>query len=137
MKKITLLLTLLILLNCKSKNDFEGQFLSVMETTTLDANGNTVEFNIGFTVEFEQTENQDCLVESKDELNSTLIEPMIRNVIRGYVGKLDNEGIETIDKEDVKAEINNQLSEGNISLNAKSFVDCPLKISMFTITRRN
>ena len=137
MKKITLLFTLLILLNCKYKNEFEGQFLSAMETTTLDANGNTVKFNIGYTVEFEKTDNQDCLVESKDELNSMLIEPMIRSVIRSYVGKLDIDGIETMDKEDVKAEINSQLSEGNISLNTKSFVDCPLKISMFAITRRN
>jgi hypothetical protein len=137
MKRTILLLTLLTLLNCKSKNELEGQFLSAMETTTLDSNGNEIEFNVGYTVEFEQTENQDCLLESKDELNSMLIKPMIRSVIRDYVGKLDREGIETIDKEDVKAEINNQLSEGNISLNAKSFVDCPLKVSMFAITKRN
>ena len=94
MRKITLLLTILILFNCKPKNKFEGQFLSAMETTSLDANGNEVEFNVGYTVEFGQTENQDCLVESKDELNSMLIEPMIRSVIRSYVGKLDNDGIE-------------------------------------------
>jgi hypothetical protein len=137
MKKITLLLSLLILLNCKSKNDFEGQFISAMEITTVDVSGNEIEFNVGYTVGFEQTENQDCLVESKDELNSMIIEPMIRRVIRGSVGKLDNDGIEKIDEEDLKTEINKQLSEGNISLNAKSFVDCPLKISMFAITRRN
>ena len=45
--------------------------------------------------------------------------------------------LKTMDKEDVKAEINEQLSEGNISLNGKSLVDCPLKVSMFAITRRN
>ena len=137
MRKITLLLTLLILLNCKSKNEFEGQFLSAMETTTLDVNGNEIEFNVGYTVEFEQTENQDCLVESKDELNSMLIEPLIRSVIHGFVGKLDKNGIETLDKEDVKDEINKELSEGNISLNSKKFEDCPLRISMFAITRKN
>ena len=137
MKRIALLLTLLILLNCKSKNEFEGQFLSAMETTTLDVNGNEIGFNVGYTVEFEQTENQDCLVESKDELNAMLIEPLIRSVIRGFVGKLDNNGIETMDKEDIKDEINKELSEGNISLNSKKFVDCPLRISMFAITRRN
>jgi carbamoylphosphate synthase large subunit len=102
----------------------------------LDVSGNTIEFNIGYTVEFEQTDNQDCLVESKDELNSMLIEPMIRSVIRGFVGKLDNNGIEAINKEDIRTIINKELSEGNISLNTKKFVDCPLKISMFVITRR-
>lgn len=137
MKRITLLLTLLIFLNCKSKNEFEGQFLSAMETTTLDVNGNEIEFNVAYTAEFEQTKNQDCLVESKDELNAMLIEPLIRSVIRGFVGKLDNNGIETMDKEDVKDEINKELSEGNISLNSKKFVDCPLRISMFAITKRN
>ena len=125
------------MIGCKSKNEFEGQFLSAIEVTTLDVSRNAVKFNVGYTVEFEQTEHQDCLVESKDELNAILIEPMIRSVIRGYVGKLDNDGIQTIDKEDIKAEINNQLSEGKFSLNAKTLVDCPLKISMFAITRRN
>ncbi|WP_299365897.1 hypothetical protein [Winogradskyella sp.] len=137
MKRITLLLTLLILINCKSKNEFEGQFLSAMEMTTLNVNGNEIGFNVGYTVEFEQVENQDCLVETKDELNSMLIEPLIKSVIRGFIGKLDNNGIEIMDKEDLKAEINKELSEGNISLNSKKFVNCPLRISMFAITRRN
>ncbi|WP_298502387.1 hypothetical protein [uncultured Maribacter sp.] len=137
MKRITLLITLLILLNCKSKNEFEGQFLSAIETTTLDVNGNEIEFNVAYTVEFEQTEKQDCLVESKDELNSMLIEPLIRSVIRGFVGRLDKNEIETIDKEDVKDEINKELSEGDISLNSNKFVSCPVRVSTFAITKRN
>ncbi|MCX2681056.1 hypothetical protein OOZ15_13975 [Galbibacter sp. EGI 63066] len=136
MKKIIPLFILLILFNCKSKNEFEGQFLSAIEVTALNVNENPVDFNIGYTVEFEQVENQDCLVESKEELNSMIIEPTVRSVVRGFIGQLDNNGIKLIDKEDIKGKINKVLSEGDISLNTEKFMDCPLKISMFAITRR-
>jgi hypothetical protein len=136
-KKIILLFPLLILFNCKSKNEFEGQFLSAMEVTTLDINRNSVDFNIAYTVEFLQTEKQDCLVKSKDKLNSMLIEPLIKSVVYGFVAQLNDDEIETINKEDVKAEINKELTEGNITFNSKKFMDCPLRISMFAITKRN
>lgn len=137
MKKIIPLFIILLLFNCKSKNEFEGQYLSVIEVTALNVNGYPVDFNIGYTVEFEQTENQDCLVESKDELNSLIIETTIRSIVRSFIGQLDENGIESIDKDNLKAEINKQLSEGNISLNTKKFVDCPLRILMFSITQKS
>ena len=136
-KTLLLLFFMLFLMHCKSKNEFEEPFLVATEVAVLDVNANSIDFNISYMVEFEPIANQDCLVESKDELNAQFIEPLIWSVTRGFIGKLDENGIESINKEDLKNEINKELLEGNISLNSKNFVDCPLRISMFAITRRN
>ena len=109
----------------------------VTEITVLDIHANSIDFNIGYIVEVEPIENQDCFVESRDELNTQLIKPLVWSVIRGVVGKLDESGINSIHKEDLQTEINNTLSNGNISFNGKKLTHCRLKISMFTITRRN
>ena len=123
-------------MNCKTENQFEGQFLSAIEVTTNNSERKPVDFNVGYTVEFKPTENQDCLVESKEELNSIIIEPMVKSVIRSYVRKLDDAEIILIDKEEIKEAINEQLKTTDMSINAKKFVDCPIEVTMFAITRR-
>lgn len=136
MNKIIIVFILITFLNCKTKNEFEGAFLSAIEVTTLNSERINIDFNVGYTVEFKQTEKQDCIVETKEELNSIVIETTVRAVIRDYVRKLDDDGIAIMDKEEIKTSINKELREADISINAKNLVNCPFEVTMFVITRR-
>ena len=122
MKNLLILFITLTFLNCKSQNEFSGQFLSTIEVTAYDLNQNIVEFNIGYTVFFEKTENQNCLVKSKNELNSYIVEPAIRSVIRNTVRNLKETEIGLMDKENIKKEINKYQKQGDITLNSEEFV---------------
>ncbi|MDR6300620.1 hypothetical protein [Mesonia maritima] len=130
MKKIISLFIILLFLNCKTKNESGGEFVSAMEIKALNIKDNLIYFNVSYTVEFKQNTNQDCMVESKDELNSMIIEPTIRSVVRSLTSQLDYNEIEKINKIEVKKRINRLLSK------SKTLKKCPLKISIFTITRK-
>ena len=134
------------MLNCNSnmnddkqrtKNIIETtEFLSALKVTALDLNKNGVELNIGYSIIFESITLNKCRLNCKEEVNDYILMPAIRSVIRSEISNITKDDINLINKENLKAKINEQINSGRIVIDGKKLNNCDFSIGLLSITKR-
>lgn len=120
----------------KQDQNQKTEFLSATEISALDLNGQVVRFNVGYSVNYDNTKIKNCGLNNEEEVNDVLVLPCIRSVIRSEISKITENEIDKINRENLKSKINILLEPENLFLNGKSLDKCKVSLRLFSITKR-
>ena len=138
MKNLSLILITIILASCinnkKSIQEREdSNLLFTLEIVAMNIVDEELNFNVGYTILFDDNLTNDCKITSREEINSTVFIPIIRSVVRDKITLITNSEPSIINKIDFKTEINRRINKKDLSLNKENM--CKHSLALFTITK--
>lgn len=138
MKNLSLIIITIILASCSNNKKSiqereDSNLLFALEIVALNIADEELNFNVGYTISFDDNLTNDCKITSKKEINNTVFIPIIRSVIRDKITLITNSEPSIINKIDFKTEINRRINKKKISLKDENL--CNHSLALFTITK--